>query len=311
MSLRHYGFLAKIAATVALLWLSFRSVNLEDAVAHLAATKPLFFAGAVLFMMATLYLGALRWHGLLAAHDGGVSVAKAFRWTLIGQALNSALPSTLGGDAARVVYVVRDGGRLAVGSVSVILDRLSGLACCALATAAVALLAPFGLELPGPWRITALILASLVPAGLVALLAWNLVARSNLLAAILPYREFGADLQSVRIRLWAVGKSGLWSLGIIGCIGGALAMLAHGLPAPQMSTAQAVAIAGLTVLATSLPISIAGWGVREVVFVELYSALHLPPEAGLAISILFGLALLLSGLPGFVVLTGWRRSTAG
>ena len=51
----------------------------------------------------------------------------------------------------------------------------------------------------------------------------------------------------------------------------------------------------------TLPISIAGWGVREQAMVTAFALIGVPGEGALALSILFGLIALLFGLPGGVV----------
>jgi len=50
-----------------------------------------------------------------------------------------------------------------------------------------------------------------------------------------------------------------------------------------------------------IPISIAGWGVREGVMVFLLGYFSVPPEQALALSILYGLAMLVVALPGGIV----------
>lgn len=47
-----------------------------------------------------------------------------------------------------------------------------------------------------------------------------------------------------------------------------------------------------------LPISYAGWGVREVAMIYAYSLVGIPKEIALTVSIIFGLQFLLSSLPG-------------
>ncbi len=54
-------------------------------------------------------------------------------------------------------------------------------------------------------------------------------------------------------------------------------------------------------LVTTLPISIAGWGVREGAMVAAFSLVGVPVEGALVLSILFGLLILLISLPGGVV----------
>lgn len=60
-------------------------------------------------------------------------------------------------------------------------------------------------------------------------------------------------------------------------------------------------------LAMALPLSIAGWGVREGAAALLWSAAGLDPAQGVAIAIAYGVVVLLSSLPGALVLFRQRR----
>jgi uncharacterized membrane protein YbhN (UPF0104 family) len=62
-----------------------------------------------------------------------------------------------------------------------------------------------------------------------------------------------------------------------------------------------------------VPVSLAGWGVRELGFVVVLAGFGIPTEAALAASLLVGLCTLAVGLPGGLLwLTGWdiTRATA-
>ena len=58
-----------------------------------------------------------------------------------------------------------------------------------------------------------------------------------------------------------------------------------------------------------LPISIAGWGVREGVAALLWAAAGLSAVEGVAISAAYGLLILISSLPGAGVLLVGLRTT--
>ena len=55
-----------------------------------------------------------------------------------------------------------------------------------------------------------------------------------------------------------------------------------------------------------LPVSLAGWGVRETALVVALGSCGVPAEAALATSILLGMCMILVGLPGGLIwLVGW------
>jgi hypothetical protein len=62
-----------------------------------------------------------------------------------------------------------------------------------------------------------------------------------------------------------------------------------------------MAVISMVTLITVLPISLAGWGVREVTVVALLGMLGVEDEAALLLSIEFGLLAMLVSLPGGVL----------
>jgi uncharacterized protein (TIRG00374 family) len=77
----------------------------------------------------------------------------------------------------------------------------------------------------------------------------------------------------------------------------ALALLANELQADVSPVAIAVVTFG-AMLASTIPISIAGWGVREGALVLLFGAYGVPPQTAFAVSILFGACLVIASAPG-------------
>lgn len=62
-------------------------------------------------------------------------------------------------------------------------------------------------------------------------------------------------------------------------------------------------------LAAVLPISVAGWGVREGAMVVSLGWLNVPADAALAISISIGLLQLLVAVPGGALWAFWSHRT--
>ena len=57
-----------------------------------------------------------------------------------------------------------------------------------------------------------------------------------------------------------------------------------------------------------IPVSVAGWGVREAAAAALWAGAGLTPEDGAAVSVAYGLLVLVSSAPGLLVL---MRATIG
>ena len=68
-----------------------------------------------------------------------------------------------------------------------------------------------------------------------------------------------------------------------------------------------IAVISMVTLATALPISIGGWGVREASFVSLLGILGVDREAALLLSVEFGLLSMLVSLPGGLIWLTLRK----
>ena len=304
-------FTVKVAASLSLLYLAVRGLDLGSALGLVGSSSPWMFAVAALTTVCTHLLGGTRWHGLLIGHLAVIPLRRAMSLSLIGAFFNSALPSTVGGDAARIIYATRDGAAPSGVVLSILLDRFVGVSGSALVSLIVIVVQPFGLVLPPLWRAVVAVLCVGVLGGIAALLLFNMLMQRRAVSAVVGRLSpwLASHLVGVRVSFRALGAAALWTIALISGVGLTLALLdmASG---GGLGLARALAIAAPIILATSLPISMAGWGVREVVMVEMFEVMALPSEAGLAISVLFGLTLFAAGIPGLVLWVTLRRADA-
>ena len=113
--------------TVILLYFAFRGLDLRAALRRVWA-MPLGAVGlCFLLFVAQMLVLAWRWHVLLEFFQ-----CKASPWTLVRGVLaerlvNQLMPSTVGGDSARVLTVAVDGVPRGLAFLSVLFDRVSGL----------------------------------------------------------------------------------------------------------------------------------------------------------------------------------------
>jgi uncharacterized protein (TIRG00374 family) len=310
-------FAVKVGASAALLWLATRNIDFAAAFSSIENVDVWLLAAAPLALLGGTAVNAWRWQRLLAAHGAPMTFGRSFALLLVTVFFNSGLPSTLGGDAARMVYAVRGGAPGAIVIAATILDRFAGYSAVILYAATIVLVQPFGLELPAVWRALVLVLTAAVPAGLMVLVLVNAIPRPEewVRRATDPSRRGAAaavarallPLLRVRIDVRATMTAMVISFPITFSIGVALwALSAATCACGDLDLPSAVAIAGPIMLAVSVPISIAGWGVREVVMVALFALLGLSAEQALVTSVLFGLALFVQGLPGLVLWLSFR-----
>lgn len=269
---------------------------LRDAFATL---DPGWTALALGFLGAQLVLAGLRWSWIHARLGQRLAARDAVELACVGQFFSQTLPSSIGGDAVRAILAGKRGLTAGQAAAGVILDR--GLALIVL-IALMALAAPILPAREAAW------LAGLALATLAALAAGLFLAER--------VRRF---LPSWRARDWAYGVAdGLRavltsprllasSLGVHLGVIAAFWALARALDVPA-DFALCVAAVPPIVLLSTLPISLAGWGVREGAAIYVFGLAGIASGDALALSIAFGLAQIAVGLPGLVL---WLKGKRG
>lgn len=279
-------------------WLVTR-VDLEPMRAAFAALDPAWTLGALAFLGAQLVLAGLRWSWIHAALGQRLGPRDAVELAFVGQFFNQTLPSAIGGDAVRAVLAARrglTGGQAASG---VILDR--GLALIVL-IALMAVAAPILPAREAAW-LAGLALASLAALALGTFAAERLRRFAPDGRAVEWAYGVADGLRAILARPRLLAASVLVHLGVIATFWA----LARALDIPA-GFALCLAAVPPVVLLSTLPISLAGWGVREGAAVFVFGLGGVAPGDALALSVAFGLAQIAVGLPGLALwLKGKRR----
>ncbi len=304
------SFLLKAAVSAALIGYLVTSVDLAEAGAWLQRL-PLW---AALLAVAILYLQgavfALRWHILLRAVAMRLPPGQVLRIVWIGLFFNQVLPSSVGGDAVRVWYLRQAGNSLADAFLGVMAERVvQVLGLTALIATGLPML--LGL-LPGhplPPVVAGLVI---VAALVVALLLGfdRLFRRFAHWSPVGLLGRLGAMLRTLFARPALL--AGLVGLSVCGhgLIVLSIFTLARGLGV-DLSLDAAFVLVPLAMFVTLIPVSVAGWGVREGALAAGFGLVGVPLEAAVVVSVLFGLAAVLQGLPGGLVWVLARRARPG
>jgi len=302
----------RLLVTVALLWVLVTRVDLGWAVEIIGhASVPLVGAMLGAVLLANLVI-AFRWHLILAAETKSPGPSTLLKIVFVGVFFNQVLPTGVGGDAVRAWRCSRVGIALGAAIRSILLDRACGYLV-------LIVLYVLGLPsllkiLPDPQERGAVIAVLVIGLlGLVALVSLDRLPRPILrLRLMTPF----AELSRASRRLFRdPGRCGaVLGFSIITIALSVLALKfvgdAVGSPLPLGSW---IMIVPPVTLIQLVPVSLAGWGVREAALVVALGWFGVPPEMALAISVLVGLCLILVGLPGGLIwLTDWdiapRRS---
>lgn len=288
----------KAIITVSLLALVFDKADPAPVVARLATISWVWASAAAAALAAQVAISAVRWSMVCQLLGVSLAALQAVRLMLIGGFFGQTLPSGLGGDAVRAWLLTRAGAATRSAISAVFCDRVFGMAVLlALACAA----APMYLHrvASAEARVGLGVALGVLGLGMGLCLAFG----PRLLSGLDRFALGGAahltllDLRRVffgqRMSLLLLALALLVHAGVVfACFALARAL------GVSVGLLDCVAIVPPIMLISAVPISIAGWGVREGAMVAGFALLNIPAEAALAVSIAFGLLQLALFLPG-------------
>jgi glycosyltransferase 2 family protein len=292
-------FAAKLVVTGACFWYVFRQVDPIETLSGIARLDVRWAAFATFIVMLQIPIVALRWRNVLqalGACDARMTRAAMIAITAIGLFFGQVLPS-VASEGVRAWLLVRLGGTWRYSVTSLVIDRGVGVGLLITLGFGVLLL-PSGLTALGGYREAVLIVyGALLAAGLIGLL---LAPRLVPYIARWRYFRWTASLVGDAERV-LLGPRCPVIVGL-GCLIHALTILvvwsvarAQGLvlPLPDAAALFTVMVGVLLV-----PISVSGWGLRELATVSLLGNHGVAPETALLFSVCFGLVNAVGSLPG-------------
>lgn len=299
----HWRLLVKASVALAVLGLLFHRVDwvlLSESTAELKL-GPL--ALACIFFGAIAALEVARLRSVLISY--GLSWVELLRLHLVGLFFGSFLPGQVGADLFRVLALRSSGGSLTRPLTLILSLRLLGLAvlACAAVTGFALHDRPLLDSIRWHWG------PFLIAAGVAALLISALMSHPRLRIQALGF----ARAQSARCRkaLALLGPAQLAAVVLLSC----LILVARALVlfflvravGHSLAPMETLLIVALAALATTLPISFAGLGVREGVVAFLLVEASLSYERALLVALLGRVLILLVSAVGGVWLVGSRR----
>ncbi len=292
--------IVKGAVTVGLIGVLAKNIDIGRMFDHLKETDLWLFLTGMAVMTIQAVLAAWRWKLVLHFKRVAIEFPKLVRFLWLGLFFNQVLPSTVGGDAVRAYSLVREGCSFGVASVAVLVDRVMGISGLILLTI---ITSPLSFKyLPdGAARSGVLLVVACALSGLVLLILLDRVATH-----FLQWRfARGLTAMSREARYLLFGKGpGLQVLGLSMVIQllsvVAIAILARAVRIDVAFDALVLVLPIATLLMT-IPVSVAGWGVREGAMVIGLGYASVSPEPAMALSVLYGIMLLVVALPGGLV----------
>ena len=304
--------LLKVAFSCGLIAWVLRKTNLDSIGHSLLSADPAWLALALALGIAGTMVQATQWHRLLRAVGLDRTITRCLRIVFVGNTFNAILPSSIGGDASRAVYIADRPGERAPAAAAVVLQRLLNFPGMVLLMG-IGLILTTTSEAATRVRPVALIGAA-IGLLLVAITMSPMVGRvaaSTRLARLPGWQPLSTslrvldDFRSQRAELGAATVRGtlFWSLTVLNQWAYIRAM---GIRPSLGYTALAVTLVNL---ATMLPISVNGFGAREGGYIALLTAAGLATTAQAAsVGLLITAQSLLFGLIGAGCLVTMRSS---
>jgi hypothetical protein len=238
-------------------------------------------------------LGALRWQRLSLIAGSTTRFVDALSLTWIGHFFNQLLPTSIGGDAARAWYARTPSMGLLQAGAAVLCDRIIGIFMLA---ALIAVLFPVSWDMvDGSVRIQVLGIAATCLIGAGAFIAASPVfARYRSLRLLESCTRFLLEvLRDRSAAAWLLGSTVLAHM-LTGFTGYVLIASLW----PEAPVLKCVTLFLTALLVSTIPISYAGWGLREATAVYFLRDAGVSPDVAFKVSIMYGVLLATASLPG-------------
>jgi uncharacterized membrane protein YbhN (UPF0104 family) len=288
----------KAAVSIGLLYFALAKADFSAVGARLNKIDFAWAMFAFVTLALQIVLISFRWRAIAERCGAALALANAFRLNLIATFFNQVLPSTVGGDAVRIWLFARDGAGWAKATHSVLLDRFVGVLALAVLVV-ISLPWAFGLIQNPIGRTVLLVIGCGSIAGGLAFVA--LGSRDwAWMQSFWATRQL-AQLAATALDLFNSVKRGIFLMSlslVVHVLTAATAWcIARAVTVPFEFLHALLLVPPVALIAT-IPISIAGWGVRESALMLAFGYAGLSRDDGLIVSILFGAAYFVLGIVG-------------
>jgi uncharacterized membrane protein YbhN (UPF0104 family) len=286
----------KLVVTGACFWYIAHSVDFSKVFSGISHLDLRWASLATALILFQTLISATRWGSILAALDVKTVQVALIAATAVGTFFAQILPSGAS-EGVRAWLLVRLGCDWRRAIASVVIDRAVGVALLIAIGFCVLLFSSADTGLGRYREISLLVLGGVLVASLLGLLLVPLI--SPLLVRY-KFSSWLGTLANYAHRA-LLGPTGPIIL-VIGCVIHALtiaAIWALGQAVGiDLSGSQSAVLFTCIVGASILPISVGGWGVREMIVINLLGSQGISPETALLLSASFGLSVAVAALPG-------------
>lgn len=297
---RWLPWVLKGVLSIGLIGFVFSKVDLASAWAQAKTLDPAMLVATLALGLLQVALGAFRWGLVLAALKAGFGATRTFVVYYVGVFFSIVLPGAVGGDAVRMWMARRSGLPLAPSVNSVMLERAATvLALVLLVAGTQPLLLARAPNIPGSWVFPALSVLGILGILFLSVLD-RLPERLHHMRLVRGLYHLAGDTRRLFFKPgWCLSTLVVSALGHanlslqVYCLGRGLGL--------DIGLIDCLVLVPPVILIMTLPISIAGWGLRETAMVAAFGYIGVEGHSALVLSVLFGLGNMVTALPGGLV----------
>ncbi len=301
---KQLSVLIRVALTLLLFALLFKSLSWSSLFELLGNVRRALVLMGLIIGAAGVVISSYQWRSLLQSERIRFDLADLIDLYLVGTAFSHFLPTGMGGDAIKAMYVGRKAGNTGGAASAVVMSRVTGFfGMLAIATVILiveythfsrALVLEFVLLslLVGGMMCGALLSVTLLPRMLPG--KWSRLVQWKVFLSI---TRIGDALRASATRPRSLAIATLFGVlfWITACLNYYSYAIAIGVSVPLYFYFVAIPFVSLV---TFLPISINGFGVRESAFVSLFATVHIPAASSLLIVLLMDAQVIFFGVLG-------------
>ena len=297
----------KPAGTIALYVFVFYWTDARAILGRLRTVDLSPLVAGILIYAAGQAVSTFKWRLLLAPLELAVSYTRLLGFYFTGMFFNLFLPTIVGGDAVKAVLLARETHAPARATMSVFMERNTGLCALLLIAVGASLVAPpvrlFGLPLAA---LTALLAAGYAVVNVVLLSPWayhladRIIAASPLVQMRPRARSLYDAITPYKSAVPTLVAALLLSLAFQAFVIAVVFLNARALSLAVPLSAVAVFVP-LVSLAGMVPVSVNGLGVREALYILLFGQVGVSPESSVSLALVYLAVTVVASLPGGLV----------
>ncbi|NOQ46454.1 MAG: UPF0104 family protein [Desulfobulbaceae bacterium] len=302
---RPVNYIVKLTITGLLLFLIIRNVDSRQVLHALSRISLLSLVLALIAQVASNCVAAFRWFLIMSKIGFDEPFAFYLKSFFKGTFFNQGLPTSIGGDGIRILDCSQVKGRTEDAFYGVVIDRVMGLTGLLILNISAMLfnrtLLPANIYFPLLFFLTLLFLSIVF---LFFLRRLRLFAGDRFLGYIgrlsERYVQVYSSVSSISLQTGLSVLTHLFSMIAFFILGRGVGL---DYPLPVY-----LVLVPPVILLTILPISLAGWGLREGAMVGFFLLIGAEKASVLSFSILYGILVLVASIPGLIVFLAQKKS---